>query len=282
VIHKAVALAKAAGKLFGLGKEKDPAKDKADKEERLEKGLTAAQKAVNRFAGKPVGKLVLNPILTGIKLLYRMQSLEVIPMGDSWGVEGVVNPKGTKKTDAKVQQNDTLPPGVSSGVMVKVIYRSGEDGYVALIDSVDNENKMVKYHFVAQNLTRTTTFSEFTKVFVEIFIEDKRQMFMGSTPGKRSDVGESVISRMRSMGQIAGSKPNEQVLHNGKWYPIDECDMSHIQGASEWWNSTGVKFGPRSREVTAFMNNPSNYFLEPLGPNRSRGSSAPRYAQPKK
>ena len=103
VINKAVTLAKAAGKLLGIGNEKDPEKDKADKEERLEKGLTAAQKAVNRFAGKPVGKLVLNPILAGIKLVYRMQSLEAVQMGENWGVEGVVNPRRTVKTEAKYQ-----------------------------------------------------------------------------------------------------------------------------------------------------------------------------------
>ena len=129
VIHKAVALAKAAGKLVGLGKEKDPAKEKADKEERLEKGLTAAQKAVNRFAGKPVGKVVLNPLLAGIKLMYRMQSLEVIPMGDTWGVEGVVNPKNSKKTDAKVQKIDGQPDG-AAGVSTGAAHT--DDGHAQL------------------------------------------------------------------------------------------------------------------------------------------------------
>lgn len=103
VINKAVALVKAAGKLLGIGKDKDPEEEKKDKEERLEKGINAAEKAVNRFAGKPVGKVVLTPLLAGIKLMYRMQSLEVVQIGDYWGVEGVVNPKRTKKTEAHYQ-----------------------------------------------------------------------------------------------------------------------------------------------------------------------------------
>ncbi len=103
VINKAVAFVKAAGKLLGFGKDKDPEKEKADKEERLDKGVNAAEKAVNKFAGKPVGKVVLTPLLAGIKLMYRMESLEVVQVGDYWAVEGVVNPRRTKKTEAKYQ-----------------------------------------------------------------------------------------------------------------------------------------------------------------------------------
>jgi DNA/RNA non-specific endonuclease len=139
VINKAVVLAKAAGKLFGLGKDKDPAKDKADKEERLEKGLTAAQKAVNRFAGKPVGKLVLNPLLTGIKLLYRMQSLEVIPMGDNWGVEGVVNPQKKVSTEAKLPQKDGKPD--STAATAGTAHAYGPHGTLAALKGIKLKSK---------------------------------------------------------------------------------------------------------------------------------------------
>lgn len=147
VINKAVVLAKAAGKLLGLGKDKDPAKDKADKEERLEKGLTAAQKAVNRFAGKSVGKVVLNPLLAGIKLMYRMQSLEVIPMGDKWGVKGLVNPEGTKQTDAEVESKAEEPKvGLNQKFSAKIRGKL----YDALMVEIDKEKKFIFYRFDAR------------------------------------------------------------------------------------------------------------------------------------
>jgi len=101
VINKAVALVKAAGKLLGFGKEKDPEKDKADKEERVHKGIIAADKALTKFRGKKIGKVILGPILSGIKLLYGLTSLEVVPKDTTSEIVAVINP--TEKKDVEVE-----------------------------------------------------------------------------------------------------------------------------------------------------------------------------------
>lgn len=63
-----------------------------DPNERLRLGMQAAVGAVNRFAGRPVGRVVLNPILLGIKTRYGFQTLDLVEQGTSWGIRGVVNP----------------------------------------------------------------------------------------------------------------------------------------------------------------------------------------------
>jgi hypothetical protein len=57
IADKAKALVK---KVVTAGVPKDP-------KERLDAALTAAQRATDKFADKPVAKIVLNPILSGIK-----------------------------------------------------------------------------------------------------------------------------------------------------------------------------------------------------------------------
>jgi hypothetical protein len=109
--------------------------------------MAAGQKAVNRFAGKPVGKVVLNPLLAGIKLMYRMQSLELIPMGDKWGVKGVVNPEATAVTDAKVDGADVKP---DVGVNQKFTAKLRGMLYDAIVVEIDNQNKLVYYRYDAR------------------------------------------------------------------------------------------------------------------------------------
>jgi len=63
-----------------------------DPKERLRIGLQKAQSAVNKFAGKKVGAVVLNPLLFGIKTLYKFQYLEVFEKSSKWWIKGKVNP----------------------------------------------------------------------------------------------------------------------------------------------------------------------------------------------
>lgn len=69
---------------------------------RFKEGMEMAAKAVNAFAGKKVGKLVLTPLLAAIKVRYGFKSLDVLPSGTDWWIEGDLNPKDKRKTNAKV------------------------------------------------------------------------------------------------------------------------------------------------------------------------------------
>ncbi|MBI3712339.1 MAG: hypothetical protein HY253_05160 [Burkholderiales bacterium] len=101
-----------------------------------------------------------------------------------------------------------------------------------------------------------------------------RDMYMGSTPSKDSSVGLQVQETMRQNGALIGDGANRQVLgSDGKWYPISQADMGHVTAAVDYWNTTGRFFGPRAPEVRNFMNDPTNYWLEPLHINRSNGAS---------
>lgn len=105
VIGKAVTFGKkvlAGAKRLGAKlKKKLGIKDEtpAQKQARLDKGVAAAVAAANRFAGKAVAEKLLTPILTGIRLRYRLKRLNLVSDGGRWAVEGEVNPvtkKGTK------------------------------------------------------------------------------------------------------------------------------------------------------------------------------------------
>ncbi|OEZ63945.1 DUF4157 domain-containing protein [Duganella sp. HH105] len=81
----------------------------ADPKERFKLGMDAAEKAANRFAGKAVGKLVLSPLLYGIKARYGFQVLDVVATGKTWSIQGVLNPTGTRPTRVTVAKNDAAP-----------------------------------------------------------------------------------------------------------------------------------------------------------------------------
>jgi hypothetical protein len=97
------------------GKEKN---DLAEKQRRVDKAVEVATAAVDRFAGKRVGKIILKPILAGIKLSYKLRSLELIPDGKSWTVYGTINPFAKRKTNALVlseQDAQDIEERINSG-----------------------------------------------------------------------------------------------------------------------------------------------------------------------
>jgi hypothetical protein len=69
-----------------------------DPNERLRLGMQAASAAADRFAGRRVGAVVLRPLLSVIRTRYGLRSLEVVPDGDRWAVEGIVNPRQITRT----------------------------------------------------------------------------------------------------------------------------------------------------------------------------------------
>ncbi len=284
VIHKAVALVKAVGGLFkGSGKDEKKSEYGPEKQAKIDAGIIAMRQEQGKYLknGK-MTKTDADKVAGAVKSNHTVfSSFFAKDVGNK--IEFLYTASSQQKAgdiDEAIEEG-ALDPKVQQGVLILVKYVSDKP-WVAKVEFIDNEKKMIKYAFVAQNLIRTTIFEDFKKVFVDIWVADLREMYMGPTPDRRSEIGSKVIARMRMQNLLQGSAPNEEVLYGGKWYHIDECDMSHIIGAAEWWTKReGWKFGPRSKEATEFMNDHKNYILEPLGPNRARGSKEPRYKRVK-
>jgi hypothetical protein len=87
VINLAVKGLRTVGGLVAqAGAPQDPA-------ERVKAGAQAAATTANRFAGKKVGALILNPLLGAIRIRYALKTLEVVPRGNLWAVHATVNPE---------------------------------------------------------------------------------------------------------------------------------------------------------------------------------------------
>ncbi len=104
-----------------------------------------------------------------------------------------------------------------------------------------------------------------------------RKKYMGRTPSKNSKTGLEVIARRRGEGRIRGYGDWMQFKSStdGVWYRIQDADMAHLTDAVKYWNQKGGYYGPKSREVRAFMRDSRNYELEYYGHNRSQGALLP-------
>ncbi|HEY0641231.1 MAG TPA: hypothetical protein VGD67_26685 [Pseudonocardiaceae bacterium] len=85
----------------------------AGKQARLDGAVNAGVAACNRFAGRAVGAAVLRPLLAGIRLRYGLTSLTPVRDGTVWAVEGVINPK--KKKASQATATDGWPPPRPAG-----------------------------------------------------------------------------------------------------------------------------------------------------------------------
>lgn len=81
-------------------------------QEKLNNALKDGQSAVNKYAGKKVGGLLLNPLLAVIRLKYGLKTLEAVPRGPVWSVRGTINPEGELPTDAMVDVANLPTQGV--------------------------------------------------------------------------------------------------------------------------------------------------------------------------
>ncbi|MFD5748777.1 HPC2 multi-domain protein [Streptomyces sp. NPDC127033] len=70
------------------------------KKRRLDKALDAAVTALNRYRGRPVARIVLHPILAVIRKRHGLNSLDPIPNGTRWAVQGKINPEEKRDTQA--------------------------------------------------------------------------------------------------------------------------------------------------------------------------------------
>ncbi len=92
------------------------------KQKRLDLGVAAAVKAVNKYAGRPVAKAILSPLLAGIRVRHGLTRLEAVETGDKWAVLGKVNPEKTEPTEAKTAGAVTGAVAAYRGIHFKVTW----------------------------------------------------------------------------------------------------------------------------------------------------------------
>lgn len=101
VVDWIVTMAQRAGRAFvGAIRGRDE-RTLEEKQRDLNQALDSGQAAVNRYAGRTVGGLVLQPLLAAIRLRYRLTRLEAVPDGENWAIEGQINPGGRRRTSAR-------------------------------------------------------------------------------------------------------------------------------------------------------------------------------------
>jgi len=111
----------------------------------------------------------------------------------------------------------------------------------------------------------------------------KRLQYLGRTPGKASRTGRAVIDRMKIEGKlVAGADGKLHLIQDGgSMIPLTGTDMGHLEDAVKYWNRQGYTLGEKSEAVRKWMLDPTNYELQPAGPNRSKGAQLlDRYRPP--
>jgi len=97
----------------------DPNASPAD---RVRNALREALPLVNRFAGRPVGALVLRPLLAPLRLRHRLTRLDVVPVRDVWGVVAAASPEVIEPSSARV--DNAAGTGIA-GLTTRIQYQSG-------------------------------------------------------------------------------------------------------------------------------------------------------------
>ncbi|MGB4850375.1 MAG: DUF4157 domain-containing protein [Saprospiraceae bacterium] len=116
-----------------------------DPAERFKQGLDLAEKSVNKFAGKKVGKFVLAPLLIGIKTRYGFQVLDVFISGNNWWIDAVLNPSAKKKTYVEVENTNATGLQKTMPVMTINFYVKS-----SIQQAIDKNNVSLWTHYVEQ------------------------------------------------------------------------------------------------------------------------------------
>jgi hypothetical protein len=69
------------------------------KQKRLDKAMSVAVAAANRLGDRPIGRRVLTPVLTGVRMRYRLTSLTAVEEGAKWAIVGEINPSRRQLTN---------------------------------------------------------------------------------------------------------------------------------------------------------------------------------------
>lgn len=94
----------AKGKL--KGKAKPPEQVAREKLERLDRGVAAGVRIVERFSNRPLLRPVVTPLLAAVRTRYRLRSLELVVQNGVWAISGAVNPTKVGATKVKPGEQD--------------------------------------------------------------------------------------------------------------------------------------------------------------------------------
>jgi hypothetical protein len=181
------------------------------------------------------------------------------------------------------------PPGallVKPGELIKVASRN----VIAVVTVVSND--MISYRIIEPGRRHVTAEGFRRQVFESNFgsgkeyhkyDKDPRETYLGKNP-KIQDIGAAIKSRMARQGNYRRDNGGEILYFRdsdgnplsdptkARWVNVRNCDLGHIVDAVSWWNSNGRLTYAQSPTVLEFMNDPSNYELEPSAVNQRRGA----------
>jgi hypothetical protein len=192
---------------------------------------------------------------------------------------------GKPKTKAEGDSEWKTPPRTKGDFQAKKLghpespdghhWRKGPNGEPKLVKNSSFKGKKLEFDSKTGKFKVTSTNTKISN----------RKKLLGSTPGKKSKTGREVIERMKSEGKIRknpltgkdevfGKVRNPDGSVKEGWFDISKADMGHSPtDAVDYWNSTGIKNGPKSPEVRKWMLNSKNYELQHSSYNRSLGGS---------
>ncbi|MGW2103714.1 phage tail protein [Streptomyces olivaceoviridis] len=196
------------------------------KQKRLAKAVAAAERALERFSGKTVGKIALTPVLAGIRARYGLTSLTVAPDGVRWNLHGAINPSVIKQLQALVLTPEQI---ADFDTIEKFLVADGQARQVALLRSVlrrqaKGGNISGFEHWVDETGSRAAA----TLALLEVGTatrKDRDQVY---------DKLAEVIEIRRLSDEIAGD-PSKRVRFNpgtssGKSYDIHVEQQSALHG----------------------------------------------------
>ncbi len=135
VVNWIVAQAKKLGRMAAqAGVPQDP-------KERLQLGLRAAAAAVRQLPGNRVGRAIITPVLTALKLRYGFSSLEPQVRNGRWWIQGQVNPSDSIETD----KNDTAVESPSNKYTItRLLRHQNRPGILSKDDAATLRNSLTE------------------------------------------------------------------------------------------------------------------------------------------
>jgi hypothetical protein len=183
--------------LIHKGKEKVISVVAGSPHERLNNALLDGQAAVNRFAGRRVGRMALIPLLGAIRLRYGLQSLDVVQNGNVWAVRGVLNPTGQVDTQAQVDGAATATTANEQATLEALVPNRAAPSYS--LDSLNRANAPAGY---VQGVKPADSRSRITGVAA-----------MGYLPN--DERGHLIADRFYGPGTANNLVPMHALLNNG-------------------------------------------------------------------
>ncbi len=216
-------------------------KSEEAKTRRLDKGIDAAVRYVNKYSGQRVAKTALKLRLFALKLRYRLTKLIVVREGENWTVLGEINPKKKKATSAKPPKNRfnavRRKDGTIEGKWADFVWQ----GYPAHVVTPHPANKKYGHkngtrvprprggkYVVGKKFERTTPGAKYTTVWRQ-YLYDQRDTIKASLRKQNPSWSKSQVDR-------TGKRQVEAQYGGMAWLDLDlrGWEAHHIRPVSYW------------------------------------------------